>query len=136
MSTFLYWFIQLTWGLPLNLVGGMIAFVLIGMGHKPKTFGYAIYFEIGHNWGGVNFGGFFFVQKNASMHLKRHEYGHSFQNMMLGVFMPLLVTIPSAIRYHYRNYRRAKGHSLPPYDHFWCESWATRLGEAKGRFFC
>ena len=129
MNTFLYWFIQLTWGLPLNIIGAILAFVLICRGHKPQTFGHAIYFEIGNNWGGVNFGGFFFVQQKASMHIKRHEYGHGFQNMMLGVFMPLLVNIPSAIRYHYRNYRKTKGHSLQPYDRFWCQGWATKLGD-------
>ena len=128
MSKFLYWSIQLTWGLPLNIVGGIIAVVFICKGNKPQKFGYAIYFEMGENWGGVNFGGFFFVQKNASVPLKRHEYGHSFQNMMLGVFMPFLVNIPSAIRYHYRNYKKAQGHSLQDYDRFWCEGWATKLG--------
>ena len=65
-------------------------YVLLCKGDNPQKFGYAIYFEIGENWGGVNFGGFFFVQKKASTQLKRHEYGHSFQNMMLGLFMPLL----------------------------------------------
>lgn len=129
MRLFLFWLIQLTWGFPLTLIGAIIAFVLICMGHKPRRFGHALYFDVGRNWGGVNFGGFFIVQKNASLVLKRHEYGHSFQNMMLGVFMPFLVNIPSAIRYHYRNYKKARGHSLPPYDQFWCESWATRLGE-------
>ncbi len=129
MNPFLYWFIQLTWGLPLNLVGAMMALLLLATGYKPQLFGYAIYFEIGRNWGGVNFGGFFFVQKHAGLPIKKHEYGHSFQNMMLGVLMPLLVNIPSAIRYHYRNYRKAKGYPLQPYDRFWCEGWATKLGD-------
>ena len=129
MRTCLYWFIQLTWGLPLNIIGAIIAIVLICRGSMPQRFGYAIYFETGENWGGVNFGGFFFVQKSASTQLKRHEYGHSFQNLMLGVLMPFLVNIPSAMRYHYRNYKKAKGHHLPPYDRFWCEGWATKLGE-------
>ena len=108
MKTFLYWLIQLTWGLPLTFVGGLISLVLIGMGTSRK-FGYGIYFEVGQNWGGVNFGGFFFVQKNASHHLKSHEYGHSFQNMVLGFFMPFIVSIPSSLRYHYRKYKRKKG---------------------------
>jgi len=128
MRTILYWFVQLTWGIPLNAIGAAIALVLLISGCRPQRFGYAIYCETGKNWGGVNYGGFFFVQKNASTQLKAHEYGHSFQNLMLGPLMPFIVTIPSAIRYHYRNYLRAKGHSLPPYESFWCESWATRLG--------
>ncbi|WP_428910028.1 hypothetical protein [Niallia sp. Krafla_26] len=129
MRTFLYWLVQLTWGIPINIIGAGVAFLLICKGYKPRRFCHAVYFEVGRNWGGVNFGGFFFVQKDATLTLKRHEYGHGFQNMMLGVLMPFLIHIPSAIRYHYRNYKRAKGFNLTPYDAFWCESWATRLGE-------
>ncbi|WP_338470801.1 hypothetical protein R4Z10_18790 [Niallia sp. XMNu-256] len=129
MRTYLFWMVQFTWGIPLNALGAMIAIVLILKGHQPKRFGHGIYFEIGRNWGGVNFGGFFFVQKNASQTLKSHEYGHCFQNMMLGILMPFAVNIPSAIRYHYRNYQRKQGKALPPYDDFWCEKWATKLGE-------
>lgn len=133
MRTFLFWWIQLTWGIPLTIIGATAAVVFVLRGHKPKRFGHAIYFEVGRNWGGVNLGGFFFVQKNASPALKRHEYGHSFQNMMLGVLMPFLVNIPSAIRYHYRNYRRARGYNLTSYDDFWCEGWATKLGQRYGK---
>ena len=129
MSKFIYWFLQFTWGFPLNVAGGILAFVLICKGKMPQKFGHAIYFEVGENWGGLNLGAFFFVQENASTHIKRHEYGHGFQNIMLGVLTPFLITLPSAIRYHYRNYKRGQGCSLPPYDSFWCEGWATRLGE-------
>ena len=109
MDTFLYWFIQLTWGFTIqDNLEPYSAFVLICRGHKPQTFGHAIYFEIGNNWGGVNFGGFFFVQRRKHA-IKHHEYGHGFQNMMLGIFMPFFVNIPSAIRYRYRNYEKHKG---------------------------
>ncbi|WP_071393444.1 hypothetical protein [Bacillus tuaregi] len=128
MRTFLFWLMQLTWGIGLNVIGAIIALGLLAKGSRLKRFGYALYCETGNHWGGVNFGGFFFVQKNANLQLKSHEYGHCFQNLMLGPLMPFLVTIPSAIRYHYRSYKRAKGFALPPYDSFWCEGWATRLG--------
>jgi hypothetical protein len=29
------------------------------------------------------------VQKKGNIHLKRHEYGHNFQNLILGLPMPL-----------------------------------------------
>ncbi|WP_227397020.1 hypothetical protein [Jeotgalibacillus aurantiacus] len=129
MNIYLYWLIQLSWGLLINLVGLLIAAVLICRGIKPKRFHHAVYFEFGEKWGGVNFGGFFFVQKNAPHRLKSHEYGHSFQNLFLGPIMPFAVNIPSAVRYHYRKYQLSKGHKLKPYDDFWCEGWATRLGQ-------
>jgi hypothetical protein len=129
MKGVLYWFIQLTWGICLTAIGGILTFVFILMGHKPRRFGYSIYVEVGKHWGGVNFGGIFFVQKGASISLKSHEYGHSFQNLWLGPLMPFLITIPSAIRYHYRIHMHAKGHSLGPYEDVWFEKWATELGE-------
>ena len=32
MRKFLYWFIQLTWGLPLNIIGGIIALCITMQG--------------------------------------------------------------------------------------------------------
>ncbi|WP_404408758.1 hypothetical protein [Jeotgalibacillus malaysiensis] len=129
MNIYLFWLIQLTWGLLINIPGLLISLIFICSGKKPKLFNQAVYFETGEKWGGVNFGGFFFVQKDASERLKSHEYGHCFQNLYLGPLMPFAVTIPSAFRYHIRAYRMKKGSPLKPYDSFWCESWATRLGE-------
>ncbi|AJD90757.1 hypothetical protein JMA_14400 [Jeotgalibacillus malaysiensis] len=129
MNTYLFWFIQLTWGILINIPGTILACILLCSGKRPKRYRQAIYFEAGENWGGVNFGGFFFIQKNGSDRLKSHEYGHCFQNLYLGPLMPFAVSIPSAVRYHYRARKIKKGYSLKPYDAFWCESWATSLGQ-------
>jgi hypothetical protein len=134
MKIFFYWLIQLTWGILLTLVGGIISLIMIVIGYKPRMFGYSVYIEVGKHWGGLNLGGFFFVQKGASHALKSHEYGHSIQNLWLGPLMPFLVTIPSAIRYHYRKYKLKKGYTLKPYDAFWCERWATELGEKYSKY--
>lgn len=128
-NIFLYWLIQLTWGIGLTAIGGMVTLLLLLTGYKPNLFGYAVYMEVGKSWGGLNLGGFFFVQKGASTALKQHEYGHSIQNLWLGLLTPFIITLPSAIRYHYRNYRSRKGDILPPYNAFWPEQWATDLGE-------
>ncbi len=51
---------------------------------------------------------------------------------MLGFFMPFIVSIPSAVRYWYREYLVRDGKKLswelPPYDSIWFEGWATALG--------
>ena len=127
----LFWVVSLTWGLPMTLLGAVIAVVLIITGHRPRRFHYFIYFEVGEHWGGFEVGAFFVVNKGATVSIKRHEAGHGLQNIMLGVFMPFLVSIPSAARYWYREfeYRRGRGDRLPPYDAIWFEGWATRLGE-------
>ena len=128
-----FWILSLTWGLPMTLIGALVALALLITGHKPKRFHHFIYFEVGYNWGGVEVGGFFVVDKYASERTKRHEAGHGIQNIILGPLMPFLVSIPSAIRYWYFRYlvaSKKKLHSdLPPYDSIWFEGWATKLGD-------
>ena len=130
MKRFLFYFLNLTWGLPLNIVGFIVALVLLCVGKKPKKWGDCFYFEVGKtNWGGLELGIIFLTQKNPSIHTRNHEHGHAIQNCLFGVFMPFIVNIPSAIRYHYRNYRTKK--HLPnktAYDDIWFEGQSTRLG--------
>lgn len=129
----LFWILSLTWGLPMTLIGIICALALLVTGHKPHRFHYLIYFEVGEGWGGFEAGGFFFVNKNPTQYIKRHESGHGLQNIMLGVFMPFLVSIPSCVRYWYREILVRSGkkryHELPDYDSIWFEGWATRLGD-------
>ena len=98
----------------------------------PKRFHYSLYFEVGEGWGGVNFGSIFIVCKDNDADIICHEAGHGLQNIMLGVFFPFLVAIPSFIRYWYREYlvnvKKKDYDSLPDYDAIWFEGWATKLG--------
>jgi hypothetical protein len=43
--------------------------------------------------------------------------------------MIFLVSIPSAIRYWYQEFRSRKGKTNKPYDSFWAEDSATTCGE-------
>lgn len=131
INGFIFWLASLTWGLPMTLIGALVAFALIYVGYTPKRFGYLIYFEVGEKWGGVELGAFFIVNKNASEHIKQHEAGHGIQNIMFGFLMPFIVCIPSATRYWIREYKKRKGlaATLPPYDSIWFEGQATRLGK-------
>ena len=126
-----FWVASCTWGLLITAAGALVALALLVTGHKPHRFHYLVYFEVGSGWGGFNLGGFFVVGRDTSLSTKRHESGHGLQNIMLGVFMPVLVSIPSAIRYWWRVYQTRRGHgaSLTPYDSIWCEGWATSLGD-------
>lgn len=129
----LFWVLSCTWGIVMTLIGSIVALVLIAMGYKPQRFHSLIYFEVGSGWGGVNFGAFFITSKGASLHTRQHESGHGLQNIMLGVFMPFVIAIPSLVRHWYREWLVRSGKKLyselPAYDSIWFEGWATKLGE-------
>lgn len=98
LSYLIYWLIQCTWGLLMTSIGAVAALVLLVTGHKPKALGPAVYFEIGESWGGINLGPFFICSKDACDLTKKHEFGHSIQNMIWGPLMPFIIGIPSLIR--------------------------------------
>lgn len=104
LSYFVYWLIQCTWGLPMTLIGAIIALGLLISGHRPKHLGPTVYFEVGENWGGVELGGFFLCDKHSPLETKYHECGHSLQNMIWGPLMPFVVCLPSAARYWLFNF--------------------------------
>ena len=43
----LFWILSLTWGLPMTLVGALVALALLITGHKPKRFQHFIYLKLG-----------------------------------------------------------------------------------------
>lgn len=107
ISYFIYWLLQCTWGFIMTFIGAVAALGLIVTGHKPKRLGPTIYFEVGHNWGGVELGGFFICDCESDLDTKYHECGHSLQNIIWGPLFPFLIAIPSAVRYWLRE---CKGH--------------------------
>ena len=128
----LYWLVSLTWGCLLTYPGLLIALVLLIIGKKPYRIGPNIYFKVGYGWGGVEFGPVFLVCEDAWVGTVYHEAGHGLQNLIWGPLMPFVISIPSAIRYHYRHFvwkhNRSKYYSLPAYDDIWFEGQATRWG--------
>lgn len=129
MKKTLFYILSFTWGLPLTLVGLIVALVLTTLGYKPKRHGYCFYFEVGENWGGLELGIVFLTNKNPSNYIKNHEHGHAIQNCLYGFFMPFIVNIPSAIRYWYREIRMRKGlNNESSYDSVWFEGQATDWG--------
>lgn len=104
-----YWLVSLTWGGVMTLLGAVIALGMLLSGHAPKKLGPNVYFEAGLGWGGMEYGAFFFVSKDASEETRLHEAGHGIQNLVLGPLMPFLVCIPSALRYWMRNCKSLAG---------------------------
>ena len=115
----------------MNIVGFIVALLLLCVGKRPKRWGDCFYFEVGKNWGGLELGIFFITDRYAGASTRNHEHGHAIQNCFFGFLMPFIVGIPSAVRYWYRRIRTKKG--LPnntEYDDIWFEGQATRLGTA------
>jgi hypothetical protein len=131
-NKFLFYLLSFTWGLPMTIIGVVVAITLRALGYEPRKWGYCYYFEIGERWGGVNFGPIFLTSSTPSAHTKTHEHGHAIQNCLLGPLMLFSVSIPSAIRYWCRRWVVSNGladsDDLPAYDAVWYERDATKFG--------
>ena len=125
-----FYILSFTWGIVMTLVGLIVAGVLLLAGKRPKKYGWCYYFEVGENWGGFNLGIIFLTGSNPPERTKNHEFGHAIQNCLWGPLMPFIITIPSAIRYWYRELKYYRKNKFPPtdYDDIWFEGNATMMG--------
>ena len=124
----LYYLLSFTWGLPMNIIGGIVAIVQLCKGRRPRKYGWCWCFELPVNYG-LDLGIFFIAPINGSAYIKNHELGHSIQNVHFGPFTIGVSFVPSAIRYQVRNMQKKRGRALPAYDDIWFEGQATKSGE-------
>ncbi len=125
----LFYALSFTWGIIMTFVGVVAALFLVMTGHKPKKYGLCYHFEVGKGWGGVNLGIVFITAANSTEHTKNHEHGHALQNCIWGPLMPFVIALPSAVRYHIRNYQQKRGKKLKSYDSVWFEEQASIWGD-------
>jgi hypothetical protein len=79
---------------------------------------------------GLELGIFFLAPKCASDHTKKHELGHSIQNVYLGPFTIGVVSTPSAVRFWFRKIKKKLGKKITTtYDSIWFEGQATKSGD-------
>ena len=140
-----FYILSWTWGLLMNIIGIIVIFFieiynLVRYKNvlRLKKCGWCYYIAAGDKyWGGLELGMFFLTDKSEHISTKWHEHGHAIQNCYLGLLMPLLVSIPSAIRYWYRRYLTSKGQILSTkYEDIWFEGEATKLGKKyKAKYF-
>lgn len=122
----LYWILSFTWALPTTLLGFLIAIPLLITGHKPKKFCTMFAFPLAEDWG-LELGIFAIVDKEWSHDLLCHEYGHQLQACFVwGPLQLFVITIPSIIRYWYRELFPKRVHT--DYDDIWFEHDATFRG--------
>ena len=135
----LMWLFRLTWGILDTLVGIVIFLFFLIRYNKQLKIGYVAHcfvVELPHKvtdvgWG-LSSGLFIFSNTNSiwnRAYLLYHEWGHCIpQTLALGPLHPFLVSIPSVIRFSWREAQARKGKELPPYDSVWFEGTATRWG--------
>ena len=133
---FMFYIWQLTWGLPVNIVG-LIVFLITYKGHRREKFCNAIITYIPGNWGGLSLGIFIFMcdgkDEKWEHDTRIHEYGHTIQCLLLGVFYWFVIGIPSAVWCNFPpciNYRKKNDVS---YYALFCEKWANKWGESWSR---
>ena len=87
---FLFYLVQWTWGLPVNLIGGL-AFLICTKIKKRRwqRFGYSYIVYLPWKSGGLSLGLFIFMRDNHkskkwTYNTRIHEYGHTWQCLLLG----------------------------------------------------
>ena len=126
----LWYLIQFTWSLPMTLIGCIVAFCLRVFGKKkPVKYGWCWCFEFDVKWGLEL--GIFFIAPKKSKSTKNHEHGHAIQNIYLGPFAITCVSLPSCIRFWWRELKKKQNPDikLKPYDNIWFEGQATKSGK-------
>ena len=98
-----FYFVQWTWGLTVNVVGG-IAYIICTkvLGYKHQKFGYANIVYMPWNQGGLSMGLFIFIREEKEKkewlyNCRIHEYGHTWQCLLLGPLYYPVIAIPSMI---------------------------------------
>ncbi len=134
MKKVLFYAIQFSWGALQNLVG-LVGYLALRPGCRQERFHNAFVTYIhAKSFGGVSFGIFIFVSDAHGddsdwMHDTRiHEYGHSFQSLLLGPLYLLIIGLPSAVWCNFPlcvRYRKKRGVS---YNKLYCEGWANLWG--------
>jgi len=132
IKSFLFCLVQLTWGLPQNLAGG-IGYLLLRGKYKQERYHYSfITYVDKKGFGGVSLGMFIFMNGSQSEEwqydTRIHEYGHSIQSLLLGPLYLLVIGVPSFTWCNFppiAKKRKAQGKSY--YD-FYCEGWANLWG--------
>ena len=132
----LYYLLTCTWGILTTICGLIAAGVMkiaefCGAPVEVSVDGWMIKAKAGPRlWGGCSIGLVYFRDFDSSEEVDAHEFGHSFQNCLLGPFWIFLVGIPSAVRYWIRELKYGRKGKTPPtvYDAAWFEDTATQCG--------
>ena len=133
LQSVLFYLIQWTWGLPVNIVGGIAYLICTKILKCPHSkFGFSNIVYLPWKSGGLSMGLFIFVRdekekKEWLYNVRIHEYGHTWQCLLLGPLYYIVVAIPSAVWCNFfEGYRKKNNVS---YYKLYCEAWANYNGQ-------
>ncbi len=129
-SRFFFYLVQWTWGLPVNLIGGIV-YLCFYKKNRHERYKNAFITYVPGNFGGLSLGLFIFMAEGRpegwTNNTKIHEYGHTIQCLLLGPLYWFVIGAPSAIWCNFFvNYRKKRNIS---YYKLYCESWANVWGQ-------
>ncbi|MCR4855876.1 MAG: hypothetical protein K5908_06870 [Erysipelotrichaceae bacterium] len=125
---FIYYFLQMTWGIIQNALGFLIwLYVLLTGPKEERRFFYGALVTRWYNRASMSMGMFLFLGTDEERVIV-HEYGHSIQSLLLGPFYLPVIGIPSFIWANSRHFIRERRKGRYHYTSFYPERWANHLG--------
>lgn len=127
-------FLLYIWQLPQNTAGFLISRKAVASNSLiPLSFKVRVYWVKGFFGSAVSLGQYIIIDESffatrESENIKKHEYGHSRQSVMLGWLYLPVVGLPSLVR---NLYARIKHKESKWYYGGFPENWADRLGGVK-----
>ena len=125
---FLYYFLQLTWGMIQNILGFIIWIYVLLTGPKEKR--HVFHGALVTRWylkSSMSMGLFLFMGTDDPRVLV-HEYGHTIQSCILGPLYLPVVGIPSFCWANTPHFERNRRMGRYRYSDFYPEKWANYLG--------
>ena len=125
---FLYYFLQMTWGILQNILGFIIWIYVLLTGPKEKR--HVFHGALVTRWylkSSMSMGMFLFMGTDDQRVLV-HEYGHTIQSCILGPLYLPFIGIPSFCWANTPRFQRSRKQGKYRYSDFYPERWANYLG--------
>ena len=123
-----YTVLQCSWGLLQTLAGAAVFLVLAGHEHFIYRGAVGTLWRRGES---LSLGMFIFVSEQTSPETRRelcaHEYGHTVQSLILGVFYLPVIALPSAVWCMMPYFVKRRSRKGISYYSFYPEKWANRI---------
>lgn len=133
ISYLIFYLIQFSWGILMNILGIIVSLFMLITLHKPHRLGPNFYFICKKSEGfGFSLGIFAIIGADCEGdEIIMHECGHGIQNFFFGPFALFFFFIPSIIRYYYREIKYYNKGLTPKtdYDAIYFEGSATKWGQ-------